>query len=89
MPAAAGGCLDRHVVMTPTHKDLRFACLNQVVWNRHTSWRQREQNTRTSILVTAPRCRENPDINFKTWNSETAVYSATFWFHENLATADT
>ncbi len=34
-------------------------------------------------------CRENPDINFKTWNSETAVYSATFWFHENLATANT
>jgi hypothetical protein len=35
------------------------------------------------------KCRENPDINFKTWNSETAVYSVTFWFHENLATADT
>ncbi len=39
--------------------------------------------------VYAVNCRENPDINFKTWNSETAVYSATFWFHENLAIADT
>jgi hypothetical protein len=35
----------------------------------------------------APFCREIPDINFKTWNSETAVYSVTFWFHEHLATA--
>jgi hypothetical protein len=43
------GCLDCHVVMTPTHEDLRFACLNQVVWNRY--FRNANVNKKRCLLL--------------------------------------